>query len=180
MTGLFVAAVGIGLAHLADDPTADGAASIVIGLILGAVAAFMSAEIRSLIVGEAARPAVIAGLKGLIEAECGANRPIRNINEIRTMHLGPEDVLVAASVDFNDTETAAAVEATTARLERAIRAAYPEVKRFFLEVLSEAEHARLASEEARAAAPASPGMAPALSRKERKREKKSRKKGRDH
>jgi hypothetical protein len=51
---------------------------------------------------------------------------------------------VAASVDFDDAQTAAVVEATTARLERAIKARYPEVKRLFLEVQSEEAHAHAA------------------------------------
>jgi cation diffusion facilitator family transporter len=185
MVGLFVAAIGIAVAHLTGNPGADGVASIVIGLVLGAVAAFMSVEIRSLIVGEAASPAVREGLKGIIAGELGPGRPIRAVNEILTMHLGPDDVLVAASVDFADGETAGSVEATTARLDRAIRARYPEVRRLFLEVQSEADHARAAAKAAgvyggdaaaawtaaRQADP-SPGAQSGGSRKERKKQKK--------
>jgi len=144
LAGLFVALIGIAIADVFESTVADGIASIIIGLILGAVAAFMSVEIRSLIVGEAASPAVRTGLRNIIRTEVGEGRPIRSINEIRTMHLGPDDVLVAASVDFHDAQTAVEVEATTARLERAIKARYPEVKRLYLEVQSEAAHAEAA------------------------------------
>lgn len=144
LSGLFVALVGIAIADVFESTMADGVASIIIGLILGAVAAFMSVEIRSLIVGEAASPGVRTGLRNIIRTEVGEGRPILAINEIRTMHLGPEDVLVAASVDFDDKLSAGAVEATTARLEHAIRARYPEVRRFFLEVQSQAAHSEAA------------------------------------
>ena len=144
LAGLLVALAGIFAADKLGMPQADGIASIFIGFILAAVAAFMSIEIRSLIVGEAASPTVRGGLVALIKAEAGAGRPIRVINEIRTMHLGPDDVLVAASVDFQDDETAAGVEATTARLERAIKAKYPEVRQLFIEVQGAEEHAEIA------------------------------------
>jgi cation diffusion facilitator family transporter len=144
LAGLLAAFAGVLAADRLGIAEADGVASIIIALILGAVAAFMSIEIKGLIIGEAAAPSVRVGLRHIIRGEIGEGRPIRAINEIRTMHLGPEDVLVAASVDFQDFETAATVEATTARLERAIREKYPEVRRFFLEVQAEAEHARLA------------------------------------
>jgi cation diffusion facilitator family transporter len=144
LAGLVIAFAGILTADRLGLAAADGIASIVIGLVLGMVAAFMSIEIKSLIVGEAASPVVRSGLRQVLRAETGAGRPIRAINEIRTMHLGPDDVLVAASVDFNDGESAASVEATTARLEQAIRARFPEVRRLFIEVQSEGAHARLA------------------------------------
>jgi cation diffusion facilitator family transporter len=144
MAGLFVALAGIAIAHITGSPLADGFASILIGLILGAVAAFMSVEIRSLLVGEAASADVRAGIRELIDAEAGQGRPIRVVNEIRTMHLGPEDVLLTASVDFHDRETSVAVEATTARLEATIRDKFPEVRRFFLEVQSASAHAEFA------------------------------------
>ena len=144
LAGLFVALAGVFAADKLGMPAADGVASIFIGFILAGVAAFMSVEIRSLIVGEAAAPAVRGGLAELINAEVGGGRPIRAVNEIRTMHLGPDDVLVAASVDFQDGETAASVEATTARLERAIKAKYPEVRQLFIEVQNATDHAEIA------------------------------------
>lgn len=146
LTGLMIALLGVFASDRLGFAAGDGLASMGIGLVLGLVAAFMSVEIRSLIVGEAASPEVRSGLRQIIRAEVGAGKPIRAINEIRTMHLGPEDVLVAASVDFNDEETAKTVEAVNARLETAIRARFPEVRRLFIEVQSaeaHAEHARI-------------------------------------
>ena len=137
LAGLGIALVGTLFADLAGYEKADGIASILIGCVLAFVAAFMSAEIRSLIVGELASGAVQAGLREIIEIETGPNKPIRKINEIRTMHLGPQDVLVTASVDFEDWVSARTVEDVTARLQKTIKSRYPEVQHLFIEVQSE-------------------------------------------
>lgn len=142
LTGLAVAAIGIAVTDLTGSPTADAYASILIGLLLGAVAAFMSVEIRSLIVGESASPAVRRDIQEAVVAEMGPGRPIRAINEIRTMHLGPADILVVASVDFDDEVTAAAIEATVARIEATIHTHTPAVRHIFIEGQSARDHAR--------------------------------------
>ncbi len=141
LAGLTIATVGIAISHATGSPTADGYASILIGLLLGAVAAFMSIEIRSLIVGEAASPAVLQDIRDAIAAEQGSGKPIRAINDIRTMHLGPNDILVAVSVDFEDGVTAETIESTTSRVERAFKARQPAVRRFFMEGQSSTDHA---------------------------------------
>lgn len=171
LAGLTIATVGIAISHATGSPTADGYASILIGLLLGAVAAFMSIEIRSLIVGEAASPAVLQDIRDAIAAEQGSGKPIRAINDIRTMHLGPTDILVAVSVDFEDGVTAETIESTTSRVERAIKARQPAVRRFFMEGQSSTDHAE--TERALAAtlddkAPHTPApVAPASERAER-------------
>ncbi len=197
LVGLTLATIGIAISHATGSPTADGYASILIGLLLGAVAAFMSIEIRSLIIGEAASPAIRRDIMEAILAEQRQGHPIRAVNDIRTMHLGPTDILVAASVDFEDGETAASIEAATSRIEDTIRARHPSVRRIFIEGLSNRDHTRaeraLAGlppqpDEAAlkpARSPAAPASAkpqssrpaqsaapqPTLSRKERKRRK---------
>jgi cation diffusion facilitator family transporter len=137
LTGLTIALAGILAAHVGGYDNADGIASILIGLVLAGVAAFMTGEIKSLIVGEAASRDVQAGLRAIVESETGAEKPVRRINEIRTMHLGPDDVLVTASVDFHDGVSAKTVEDVTARLQSAIKSRYPEVRHLFIEVQSE-------------------------------------------
>jgi cation diffusion facilitator family transporter len=140
LVGLVVALVGVAGAHLLGLEWADGVASIAVGLVLAAVAAFMSIEIQALLIGEAANADVVAGIRGAIMAETGAGKPIRALNDLRTMHLGPNDILVAASCDFQDGESARSVETTTGRLERAIKSAYPDVRQLYIEVQSEADH----------------------------------------
>ena len=137
LAGLATALIGTLFADLGGYDSADGLASILIGCVLGYVAFFMSREIRSLIVGEAASGTVQRGLREIVAQELGPDKPIRTINEIRTMHLGPQDVLVTASVDFEDWVSARTVEDVTARLQAAIKSRYPEVQHLFIEVQSE-------------------------------------------
>ena len=110
------------------------------------VAAFMSVETKALLIGEAAHPSVQAGLREMISVETGAGKPITRINDIKTMHLGPEDILVVASVDFEDGQTARSVEATNGRIEAAIKARYPAVRQLFLEVKASSEAATVNGE----------------------------------
>jgi cation diffusion facilitator family transporter len=142
LLGLTIAAIGIAISDITGSPAADAYASILIGMLLGAVAAFMSIEIRSLIIGEAASPETRRDIHEAIVAELVPGRPLRAVNEIRTLHLGPTDILVVASVDFEDGETAASIEAATTRIEQAIRARHPEVRRIFIEGQSARDHAR--------------------------------------
>lgn len=164
MTGLVVALLGVMAAHLLGYDAADGIASILIGLILAFVAAFMAIEVKSLLVGEAADIEVQRGIIALIKDEMRDGRPICTINEVRTMHLGPDDVLVAASVDYRDGVTSQDIEATTTRLEAAIKSRYPAVRRLYLEAQRNGDDrpagetvialaARPAADDAAAAAP---------------------------
>lgn len=129
LLGLLVALIGITLAHLTGLAWFDGLASIVIGLILGATAIWLAAETKSLLIGEAASGHVIRGIRSLLREE----ESIERVNEVLSMHMGPEYVLVTISADFHDDIRAAKLEQTIARIERAIRQRYPEVKRIFIE-----------------------------------------------
>jgi divalent metal cation (Fe/Co/Zn/Cd) transporter len=102
-------------------------ASIAIGCVLAGVAAFMSRETMSLLIGEAASTEVVEGVRGLIEAEAAKSGAIRRIHTIRTMHLGPQDVLATVRIDFEDTVSAARVETIVGDLEGAIKARFPEI-----------------------------------------------------
>lgn len=134
LAGLVVAFAGLAASHLLGWPEGDGLASLIVGLILAFVAAFMAIETKALLIGEAASPAVTGALREIIGAEMGRDGPVIAINELRTMHLGPDDVLVAASLDFRDAETAGSVEATIGRLDSRIKHRFPEVRHLFLEV----------------------------------------------
>lgn len=134
IAGLLVALAGISASTFLGWVEGDAIASIVIGLILGGVAAFMSLETKSLLIGEAAAPETVDAIRGFIQREMGRDGPITAINELRTIHLGPEHVLVAASLDFRDGETAKGIKATVGRLESLIKKQFPAVRYLFLEV----------------------------------------------
>jgi len=132
LVGLVIALIGNLVADLLGWLPADALASIAIGCVLAGVAAFMSLETKSLLIGEAASAEVVSGVRELIEKEAAATGAIRRVHAIRTMHLGPQDVLLTARIDFDDAVSAARVEGIVAELERAIKARFPEVRQLFL------------------------------------------------
>ena len=151
VSGLLIALFALVCVQFLGWSQADAIASILIGMLLATVAAFMSVEVKGLLVGEAVNPKVLAGIERILKSEVGARGPLIAINEIRTMHLGPEDVLVAASVDAIDGLPAEEVERVTSELERAIKDKYPEVRRLFIETQSVAGHAAAVTAERTAA-----------------------------
>jgi cation diffusion facilitator family transporter len=132
LLGLLVALLGIALGQALDLPVLDGVASLVIGLVLAVTAAFLAYECQSLLTGEGVDPEVRAGIRAVAMAEPGVIR----LNELLTMHFGPQDVLVALSLDFDDLIPAGRVERAVTSIERRIKAAHPEVSRVFVEAQS--------------------------------------------
>jgi len=132
LAGLLIALAGTIAADLLGWIAADAVASIAIGVVLALVATFMSIETKSLLIGEAASPEMVEGVRKLIEAEAAQSCAIRRVHAIRTMHLGPNDVLAAVRLDFDDGVTAARVEHIIADLERSIRQRYPDIRQVFL------------------------------------------------
>lgn len=129
MAGLVVAFIGIALTQITGNLYFDGIASIIIGLILGATAVWLAYETKGLLIGEAAAPQVVQGIENLVRS----HRTIKHINETLTMHMGPDNVLVNLSVDFVDAISSSEVESTVTRLDEQIKAAFPNVKRVFIE-----------------------------------------------
>lgn len=140
MLGLMVAFAGIFAAQVFDLPVLDGVASVVIGCILAAAAILLGLETKSLLIGEAATPDTLRSLDALVKGVPGVSA----VNEILTMHLGPEAILVNISLDFQDHLTAGEIEETVTRLEKRIRTAHPEVSRIFVEVQSSKGHKEMA------------------------------------
>jgi cation diffusion facilitator family transporter len=127
--GLIVAGAGIVLSQVTGDSIYDGLASIVIGLILAGTAAWLAYETKSLLIGESATRPVVNGIRRLVTDE----PEVEQVNEILTMHMGPDFVLLNLSVEFRDDATATELERAIARIDRSIKQAYPEVKRIFIE-----------------------------------------------
>ena len=129
MAGLIFAFAGVRAAELLEMPALDGIAAICIGAILAIVAALLAYEAKGLLIGEAATPAVLRGIRKIIDEEAG----ILHLNEILTMHLGPQDVLLNLSLDFSDKLSSREVEESISRMEISVKKAYPEVTRVFIE-----------------------------------------------
>ncbi len=129
MLGLLVAFLGVWLSQVTGLAWLDGAASVVIGLILGGTALWLAWETKSLLIGESASPELIEGVRRLARGVPEVER----VGEVLTLHMGPEFILVNLSVDFRDDCPAGRVEMAVAALDRAIRSEWPHVKRVFVE-----------------------------------------------
>jgi cation diffusion facilitator family transporter len=138
LIGLVMAVIGIGLADVLGLPILDGVASLGIALVLAVTAGFLAYESQSLLTGEAVFPEV----RGEIERIAAAAPGVVGINQVLTMHFGPREVLAALSLDFDDTISAAQIEAAVAQIERTIKAQFPEIARVFVEAKSFEDHLR--------------------------------------
>ena len=132
LLGLLVALAGIGLGEWLELPVLDGVASIGIALILAATAAWLAYECKGLLIGEGVLPEVRLGIERILAAQPG----ILRVNEHRSVHLGPDDVLLNLSLDFASDLSADQVEAAISDLERRIKSAHPEIRRVFIEAQS--------------------------------------------
>lgn len=132
LLGLLTALIGVWLSERLDMPVLDGVASLVVGGILAVTAFFLAYESASLLTGEAASHETRIGINRIARAEPG----VMGLNQALTMHFGPNDVLVALSLDFEDDLPAGEVERTVTRIERAIKEAHPDVSRVFIEAQS--------------------------------------------
>ena len=118
LIGLVLAAVGVWGSHVFGDPRIDGAASILIGLVLTLVAILLAREAKGLIIGEAADPALTRQLREVLE-----RRPeITAVNHVRTLHTAPEIVFVAVSADFVDELSMGEGERLIEEMERELKA----------------------------------------------------------
>jgi cation diffusion facilitator family transporter len=129
MLGILIAMGGVASAHLLGITWADGAASILIGVVLAATAVLLAIECKGLLIGEAADRTVVEGIRAMFSGD----PRIARVNEVLTMHMGPTDILLAASVDFVDTLHSGEVEQTITDFEKQIKTTYPAVKRVFIE-----------------------------------------------
>ncbi|NIT57915.1 MAG: cation diffusion facilitator family transporter, partial [Aliifodinibius sp.] len=129
MLGLIVAFVGIALGQYTGLHIFDGIASIVIGIILGVTAAWLAYETKGLLIGESADPKIVTGITSL------ANNYnfISDVNEVLTMHMGPNYILLNLSVDFKDELDVKSLEENITTLTSQIKKEYPLVKRVFVE-----------------------------------------------
>lgn len=128
LAGLLVAAIGIWASHAWNDPRIDGAASIVIGCILAAVAILLAREAKGLLIGERANPQVVACVRTILD-----RRPeIIRVNHVRTIHTAPERIFVAVSADFEDSVTMGAGETLIESIEQELKAALPMLSSIYI------------------------------------------------
>ena len=136
MLGLLVAFAGILASQLTGNYSFDGLASILIGLILAGTAIWLAYETKSLLIGESALPEVTDGIRNIISSY----PEIERINEILTLHMGPEFILLTLSIDFKNNLPAGELESLIARMDATIKGTYPKIKRVFIEAESGRDH----------------------------------------
>lgn len=138
LVGLVIALVGVFLADRFGLLWADGAATLAIGLMLGLAALLLAIETKSLLIGEAASPGLVDDIIGTA-LQAGF---VESVNEVRTMHFGPSEILVNLSVDARDSLSAGQIERGVAALEDQLKARHSSIGRVFIEIQSAAESAR--------------------------------------
>jgi cation diffusion facilitator family transporter len=128
LIGLLLAGAGLGLAELTGDPIWDGIGSIAIGVLLLVVATTLARSNLSLLIGLPAAQAILDEIR----RELAALPDVQGITELLTLQLGPEDILVAARIDFPDGVSGADIEAVGDEAERRLRARNPAIRFVFL------------------------------------------------
>jgi cation diffusion facilitator family transporter len=129
LLGLFFALFGVGLTLITGNAYFDVAGTVAIGLLLVTVAVVLAVETKSLLVGEGAARTAVERIRAAIEAQPEIERVIH----MKTLHLGPDELLVAAKVGVRRTDSAAEVAAAIDAAEARIREAEPVARVIYLE-----------------------------------------------
>ncbi len=135
MIGLAIAFIGILLGQITGNPMYDAIASILIGCILAGTAIWLAYETKGLLIGESAKPEIVEA----IHEQANTHGIVDQVNEILTMHMGPDFILVNISLDFSDTATAGNVEKTISDIDKQLKKQFPEIKRIFIEAEASAK-----------------------------------------
>jgi len=128
MAGIVAAAAGVFLAQLTGNPFYDGAASILIGLILGVTAMVLAYESKGLLIGEAADPNLVRGLRKLTSERTG----VVGVGHVLTIHSSPDQITAMLNVDFDDKISAREVERIVCDVELEAQERWPEVRHVFI------------------------------------------------
>lgn len=132
LAGLAIAAAGIAVSQITHNPVWDGVASVLIGLVLAAVAIFLVIEAKGLLIGESADPALIDALRVSAEAHAGVSK----VHEVLTVHHAPDQVVTVISADFDDHISAADVERIVRDIEAKVSADFPIITRLYVRPVS--------------------------------------------
>lgn len=129
MLGLVIAFIGVWLAQVTGNPLWDGIASISIGIILGLTALWLAIETKGLLIGEGAGPVLRKGIRDIVTQHEG----VEKLNEILTLYMGPEFLLLNLSIEFRDDLDVVKLEALINKITREVKENYPFIKRVFIE-----------------------------------------------
>ncbi len=129
LLGLLVAFFGVFLTNYFQLPVIDGFASILIGLLLAIVAVILIIESRNLLIGESTYREKVQGIYEIVHGD----EDVYKLSKPLTMQMGPEEVLLALDVNFKTEINSSQIIMAVQRLEKKIRAKYPDIKQIFIE-----------------------------------------------
>lgn len=129
LIGLVLALIGIGLATITGDARWDAYGTIAIGVLLVAIALVLVVEMKSLLIGESAREPM---RRSIVDAIEGTDHVVRVLH-MRTQHLGPEELLVAAKVEFDERLDSENLTEVIDRAEANVRAVVPIARMIYIE-----------------------------------------------
>jgi len=129
MVGLVIALISVWISVTFDAPIWDGIGTLAIGILLFCIAWVLIIEMRSLLLGEGAGEKEMESIRGAING----SPTVKSLINLRTQHLGPEELLVGAKVEFQAGLTTAELAAAVNEVEAAIRAVVPEARPIYVE-----------------------------------------------
>ncbi len=129
LIGLVLALTGVTLTVMTGDPAWDAYGTLSIGVLLVIIAAVLVVEMKSLLIGEAARPEVVTSIRATLEASEGIDRVLH----MRTQHIGPDEVLVGAKIEMDPSLGTRQIVQRINEAEQRVRDAIPMDARIYLE-----------------------------------------------
>lgn len=129
LLGLFFALAGVGLTIVTGNPMWDAIGTLAIGVLLVLVAIILGIETKSLLVGEGAVPADVKKIRDAINA----HHEVQALIHMKTLYLGPDELLVGAKIGFEPKEKMTDIAAAINRVEASIREAVPAARVIYLE-----------------------------------------------
>jgi len=129
LLGFIIALLGVTAAYITNDGRWDGIGSLAIGALLVTIAVFLAWEMNSLLIGESGTAEHVATIRKALEA----GDDIERVIHLKTLHLGPDELMVAAKIAVRHDETASAVARAINAAESRIRNAVPIARVIYLE-----------------------------------------------
>jgi cation diffusion facilitator family transporter len=129
LVGLCFALVGVIVADVTNEARWDAAGSLAIGVLLVGIAIVLAVEMASLLVGESAAPEVVERIRAVLER----HRSVQRLIALRTQHVGPDDIIVNAKVEFDPALTMIGLAEVVNELEVELREAEPKARTIFIE-----------------------------------------------
>lgn len=141
LLGLLIALIGLILMQVTGNTMFDGLASIAIGVVLILTAFWLAKESKGLLIGESANQPVRDGIGTLLETD----QRIDHVNEVATLHMGPDFIIATISVDFASRLSSDDVEAAVTEINASIKQVDERIKRVFIEAEAVGNHPSVAT-----------------------------------